>query len=88
MKALEARCLRILDETKVAIIAELGEVSLSLSELLDLAPGCRIDIPLDDDRPIVLSLAGTPVARSRAVEENGEIFLEVTEVLPGPETSE
>ncbi|MCB0360334.1 MAG: FliM/FliN family flagellar motor switch protein, partial [Bdellovibrionales bacterium] len=72
--------LAFLSAIRLSVGVQLGEVTLTGAELLELTPGTPIRVELDADEPVVLHIGGEPIATARFVEEAGEIFLEVVEV--------
>lgn len=75
-----------LERLPVRIGIQIGELSLSLAQLLDLGPGSVFDIDLQENVPLVLTVDGTPFASGKIVSEGERLFLEIQEIFLSAET--
>jgi type III secretion system YscQ/HrcQ family protein len=71
----------LLRELPVEIVCELGRVSMSGRELLELEPGAVVPIARPLAGPIDLTVGGRVVARGELVDVEGDLGVRVTEIV-------
>ncbi|MEO6952543.1 MAG: type III secretion system cytoplasmic ring protein SctQ [Polyangia bacterium] len=72
---------QLLRELPVEIVCELGRVTMSGRELLELAPGAVIAVQRPLAGPVDLTVGGRLVARGELVDVEGDLGVRLTEVL-------
>ena len=72
---------QLLRELPVEIVCELGRVTLSGRELIELEPGAVIPIARPLAGPIDLTAGGRLIARGELVDVEGDLGVRLTEVL-------
>ena len=70
----------LLGELPVEVVCELGRVSMSGRELLELRPGAVIPVGRPLAGPVDLTVGGRVVARGELVDVEGEIGVRVTQL--------
>jgi type III secretion system YscQ/HrcQ family protein len=80
-RAEDAGADQLLRELPVEIVCELGRVTLSGRELIELEPGAVIPIARPLAGPIDLTAAGRLVARGELVDVEGDLGVRLTEVV-------
>ena len=70
----------LLRELPVEMVCELGRVTMSGRELLELRPGAVIPVGRPLAGPVDLTVGGRVVARGELVDVEGEIGVRVTQV--------
>ncbi len=86
MKPIHPHKLEPLERLPVKIGIQIGELSLSLAQLVDLVPGAVFDIDLPESVALVLTVDGTPFASGKIVSEGEQLFLEIQEIFLSAET--
>ena len=76
------------DGLPVRLGIEIAELVLTLGDVLDLAPGAVVEVPLAGRETVTLALGATPVAEARIVSEGEQYFLEIVKIFPEAETGE
>jgi flagellar motor switch protein FliM len=71
----------LLGELPVDVVCELGRVSMSGREVLELRPGAVIPVGRPLAGPVDLTVGGRVVARGELVDVEGEIGVRVTQML-------
>jgi flagellar motor switch/type III secretory pathway protein FliN len=64
----------------IEVTAELGQIEINASDLLDLAPGTLIDVDIDPTNGIALKIGETTVAWAQLVATEAGIGLQVTRI--------
>jgi type III secretion system YscQ/HrcQ family protein len=72
---------QLLRELPVEIVCEIGRVTMSGRELIELVPGAVIPIARPLSGPIDLTVAGRLVARGELVDVEGDLGVRITEVV-------
>lgn len=72
---------QLLRELNVEIVCELGRVSMSGRELVELEPGAVIPIPRPLAGPIDLTVGGRLVGRGELVDVEGDLGVRLTELV-------
>jgi type III secretion system YscQ/HrcQ family protein len=72
---------QLLRELPVEIVCELGRVTLSGRELIELEPGAVIPIARPLSGPVDLTAGGRLIARGELVDVEGDLGVRLTEVL-------
>jgi type III secretion system YscQ/HrcQ family protein len=72
---------QLLRELPVEVVCELGRVTMTGRELLELRPGTVIPIGRPLSGPVDLSVGGRAVARGELVDIEGEIGVRLTQLL-------
>ncbi len=72
---------QLLRELNVEIVCELGRVSMSGRELVELEPGAVIPVPRPLAGPIDLTVGGRLIARGELVDLEGDLGVRLTEIL-------
>jgi flagellar motor switch protein FliM len=72
---------QLLRELPVEVVCELGRVTMSGRELVELCPGVVIPVGRPLAGPVDLSVGGRLVARGELVDVEGEIGVRVTQML-------
>lgn len=71
---------KLLAELQVELSVELGRVSMSAEELLDLVCGQSFPLVLEEGNSVTLRLGAERVAAARLIEAAGEFQLEIVSV--------
>ncbi len=77
---LDGRQLKLLAAVRVELTVEIGKLSLSLGDLLDLSSGTKLELELPEALPVTLRVDAVPVAAGRIVYEGGEPLVEITSI--------
>ena len=77
---LDGRQLKLLSSVRVELSVEIGRLSLSLGDLLDLSSGTKLELELPEALPVTLRVDTVPVAMGRIVYEGEEPVVEIVEV--------
>ena len=77
-----------LSDIDVALQIEVGAISITAEQLIDLAPGQSLPFECDMEQELVLRFAGEEVARGRFCSEDGKIFIEIVAVHTDEGTAE
>ena len=77
----EAAADQLLRELNVEIVCELGRVSMSGRELVELEPGAVVQIARPLSGPIDLTVGGRLVARGELVDVEGDLGVRLTEIV-------
>jgi len=77
---LDGRQLQLLSSVRVELSVEIGRLNLSLGDLLELSKGTRLDLQLQEDLPVTLSIDSVPIASGRVVFDGDEPSVEITEL--------
>ncbi len=72
---------QLLRELPVEIVCEVGRVSMSGRELLELEPGAVIPVPRPLAGPVDLTVGGRLVARGELVDVEGDLGVRITEIV-------
>ena len=72
---------QLLRELPVEIVCEVGRVSMSGRELLELEPGAVIPIPRSLAGPVDLTIGGRLIARGELVDVEGDLGVRLTEIV-------
>ena len=76
---------KLLSEVQFSVGVEIGELSMSAEELIDLLPGHVFEFAFDPLEPVVLSVGEEEVAKARFVTRDGSLALEIISVGMGRE---
>lgn len=79
---LDGNQLKLLSSVRVELSVEIGRLSLSLGDLLDLSSGTKLELELPEALPVTLRVDAVPVAVGRIVYDGEEPTVEITEVSP------
>ena len=71
---------QLLGELPVEVVCELGRVTMSGRELLELRPGAVLPVGRPLAGPIDLTVGGRVVARGELVDVEGEIGVRITQI--------
>jgi flagellar motor switch protein FliM len=66
--------------SSVSISARLGEVNMSLNDILNLAPGDVIELGQSPHSPIDVLVQGVPKFKAEIVQKGGKVALKVTHI--------
>jgi type III secretion system YscQ/HrcQ family protein len=72
---------RLLSDLPILVVCEIGRVSLTGREVLELRPGAVLPVGRPLAGPVDLSCGGRVIARGELVDVEGEIGVRVTEVI-------
>ena len=72
---------QLLRELPVEIVCEVGRVSMSGRELLELTPGAIIQVSRPLAGPVDLTVGGRLIARGELVDVEGDLGVRLTEVV-------
>ena len=73
----------LLGDLSVAVVCELGQLTLSARELLELAPGAVLPLGKPAGGAVELTCGGRHVARGELVEMDGELGIRILEIVGG-----
>ena len=68
---------KFLSEVQVLVGVEVGELSISAAELIDLLPGHVFEFRLGEQTRLSLRVGGEKIGEAELVEENGELALRI-----------
>ncbi|MFN8389854.1 MAG: FliM/FliN family flagellar motor C-terminal domain-containing protein [Bdellovibrionota bacterium] len=71
----------LLGSIQLELRIDVGQLQLSIAELLDLAPGQIFRSPIDRSQPLVLRIGENEIARARLVKEGEALLLEIISVV-------
>lgn len=77
---LDGRQLQLLSSVRVELSVEISRLNLTLGDLLELSSGTRLEIQLQEELPVVLSIDAVPIAKGRIVFDGNEPAVEITEL--------
>ena len=77
---------RTFEQVEIEVGVEVGELLLSVADLLDLAPGNRFSVRFPDEAPVTLRVGGEPIGFARLDAEGEQLFLTVTSLSPEGES--
>ncbi len=75
------RPLEFLSDVKLNCSVVLGTCSLSIRQLLTLAPGSVMELKSEEGEPLEFRVNGNPVAKGEMVAVNDRYGIRITEVL-------
>jgi flagellar motor switch protein FliM len=68
---------RLLSEVHVNVEVQLGEIELSVSQLIDLLPGQRFNFEFDSLRPLKLKISEEEIGEAVFVKHGDQLALEI-----------
>lgn len=72
---------KLLSEASVDLSVEIGSISMSIEDLIDLMPGELFEFRLEKGKLVTLKLGTKTIAEAKFVKKDGNFALEIISVL-------
>ena len=75
---------QLLNDLRLEATLEVGLVTMTAEELLDLTPGQLFEFQFDSEAPLFLTVAGERIASAKLVAEGEGLAIEITNIFSHP----